>query len=217
MWSDSLPLPPAPAPRCSFSRPRARRLLPPALRVDPLLLLPGVEERRTSRCLASPLPGALNAARAVRPKPGGQELEERGSHANTRAGLSPPRNAGAAAAGGAGWGDSGRQAGTLGGPAQRPTPHPNACTKCLVLQLKNRRQRRPGGRVRPSAVLGPPPQTHLPSDPRALANYSAQPCPGLSGSTGNRRVPAGWGHAERDTGQDPGLPAPRVHSASPSV
>lgn len=46
VWSDSLPLPPAPAPRCSFSRPRARRLLPPALRVDPLLLLPGVEERR---------------------------------------------------------------------------------------------------------------------------------------------------------------------------
>lgn len=44
VWSDSLPLPPAPAPQGSFSRPRARQLLPPALRVDPLLLLPGVEK-----------------------------------------------------------------------------------------------------------------------------------------------------------------------------
>ena len=45
VWSDSLPLPPAPAARRSFSRPSARRLLPPALRVDPLLLLPGVRDR----------------------------------------------------------------------------------------------------------------------------------------------------------------------------
>lgn len=43
VWSDSLPLPPAPAARRSFSRPRARRLLPPVLRVDPLLLLPVVK------------------------------------------------------------------------------------------------------------------------------------------------------------------------------
>ena len=45
VWSDSLPLPPAPGPQRSCSWPRARRLLPPALRVDPLLLLPAVEKR----------------------------------------------------------------------------------------------------------------------------------------------------------------------------
>lgn len=38
VWSDSPPLPPVPAARCS-SRPGARRLLPP-LRADPLLRLP---------------------------------------------------------------------------------------------------------------------------------------------------------------------------------
>lgn len=57
------------------------------------------------------------------------------------------------------------------------------------------------------ALLGTLPETHLPSDPMALANYSAQPRPGLSGSAGNPRTPAGEGHAERDAGQDPGLPA----------
>lgn len=69
VWSDSLPLPPAPADRLSFSRPRARRLLPPALRVDPLLLLPGVKkggEEWDGQCRALPLPRWPAIARTTR-------------------------------------------------------------------------------------------------------------------------------------------------------
>ena len=69
VWSDSLPLPPAPADRLSFSRPRARRLLPPALRVDPLLLLPGVKkggEEWDGQCQALPLPRQPAIAKTTR-------------------------------------------------------------------------------------------------------------------------------------------------------
>lgn len=69
VWSDSLPLPPAPADRLSFSCPRARRLLPPALRVDPLLLLPGVKkggEEWGGQCRALPLPRWPATARTTR-------------------------------------------------------------------------------------------------------------------------------------------------------
>lgn len=175
VWSDSLPLPPAPGLRCSCSRPGARRLLPPALRVDPLLLLPGMEKGKERIVGARPAPSRTDHGPAPRAGPAVPSGRERGSRADTRAGANPPRDAGAAAAGGAG--GAGGQAGTLG---QRgaPTPHSDACTEGLVMPLRNRGSRWP--------TWAPHPETHLPLDPRALANGSAQPCPGFSETPGTR-------------------------------